>query len=147
MANYLSLPYTVTGSLVVFSAYYIWRSYSSRRYKLPPGPRPDPIIGNLRQFPKGNQPEVFSEWGKEFGDVVYVQIFGRGVLVLNSIRAVNDLLEKRGSIYSDRPRQVAFGELLGMEKVLSLMPYGEPFVPSTYDTRSAQPPQRASDKA
>ncbi|EGO28626.1 hypothetical protein SERLADRAFT_413459 [Serpula lacrymans var. lacrymans S7.9] len=120
MANYLSLPYTVTGSLVVFSAYYIWRSYSSRRYKLPPGPRPDPIIGNLRQFPKGNQPEVFSEWGKEFGDVVYVQIFGRGVLVLNSIRAVNDLLEKRGSIYSDRPRQVAFGELFAAGTIMQI---------------------------
>ncbi|EGO28627.1 hypothetical protein SERLADRAFT_406107 [Serpula lacrymans var. lacrymans S7.9] len=128
MANYLlSLPYSVTGSLVVFSTYCIWRSYFSRRYKLPPGPRPDPIIGNLRQFPKGNQPEVFREWGKEFGDIIYAQIFGRGVLVLNSIRAANDLLEKRGSIYSDRPRQVAFGELLGMETVLSLMPYGEPF--------------------
>ena len=37
------------------------------------------------------------------GDIVHVKIFGKHVIMLNSARAVNDLLDKRSSIYSDRP--------------------------------------------
>ncbi|EGN94698.1 hypothetical protein SERLA73DRAFT_187752 [Serpula lacrymans var. lacrymans S7.3] len=127
MASDLPLSYNLAGSLVAFAGYCAWRSYSSRQYNLPPGPRPDPIIGNLRQFPQANQEKVFGEWGKEFGDVIYMQVFGQGVLVLNSVQAAHDLLETRGSIYSDRPRFVALGELMGWESVVTQMPYGDRF--------------------
>ncbi len=39
------------------------------------------------------------------GDVVLVSLLGgRDVVYLNSAKAASDLLEKRSSIYSDRPR-------------------------------------------
>jgi hypothetical protein len=44
------------------------------------------------------------------GDVVYMHFLGRGVVFLNSVEAAYDLLDKRGSIYSDRPESV-MGEL------------------------------------
>ena len=37
------------------------------------------------------------------GDVVSLQVFGKVIVVLNSVKATKDLLEKRGEVYSDRP--------------------------------------------
>ena len=45
------------------------------------------------------------------GDVNYVSVVGQPIIVLNSYQAARDLLEKRGSIYSSRPRMVMLTEL------------------------------------
>lgn len=45
------------------------------------------------------------------GDVVYLHVFGQGLVFLNSPEAAFDLLDKRGSIYSDKPSLVMAGEL------------------------------------
>ena len=45
------------------------------------------------------------------GDVVHIKIFGQPVVILNSLQASRDLLDKRSSIYSDRPRFVLLSEL------------------------------------
>ena len=37
------------------------------------------------------------------GDVLSFHVFGQVIIVLNSVKAAKDLLEKRGEIYSDRP--------------------------------------------
>jgi hypothetical protein len=37
------------------------------------------------------------------GDVLSFHVFGRVIVVLNSLKANKDLLERRGDIYSDRP--------------------------------------------
>lgn len=37
------------------------------------------------------------------GDILSFRIFGRVIIVLNSIKTTKDLLEGRGDIYSDRP--------------------------------------------
>ena len=37
------------------------------------------------------------------GDVICLHIFSQVIIVLCSVSAVKDLLEKRGEIYSDRP--------------------------------------------
>jgi len=45
------------------------------------------------------------------GDVVYVEALGLPVVVLNSYNAAHDLLVKRSSHYSDRPRFPVGGEV------------------------------------
>ncbi|KAL4247549.1 hypothetical protein ABKN59_007358 [Abortiporus biennis] len=52
---------------------------------LPPGPKGDPLIGNLRIMPRKYQPEIFYEWSKEYGDVMSLNVFGRPIIVLNSV--------------------------------------------------------------
>ena len=37
------------------------------------------------------------------GDIVYLQVFGQVIVVLSSLPAIKDLLEKRGEKYADRP--------------------------------------------
>ncbi len=54
----------------------------------------------------------FRELNQEYGDVVYLQMGPTPTIILGSAQAAWDLLEKRGSIYSSRPRFIMGGELL-----------------------------------
>jgi chorismate-pyruvate lyase len=45
------------------------------------------------------------------GDVVYLHLFGQGLIFLNSPNAVMDLMERRSVIYSDRAPLVMATEL------------------------------------
>ena len=45
------------------------------------------------------------------GDIVYLHVLGIGLVFINSIDAASDLMDKRGSIYSDKPSLVMAGEL------------------------------------
>jgi hypothetical protein len=35
--------------------------------------------------------------------MVYYRVLGKDIIVLNTVKAIKDLLEKHGDIYSDRP--------------------------------------------
>lgn len=96
--------------------------YKPRR-RLPPGPKPLPLIGNAHQFPLKHPWETFAKWRKEYGDVVYANVLGKPILVLNSDKACVDLLDKRSANYSDRPRMVMFAELMCFDWEFALMPY------------------------
>ncbi|RKU43469.1 hypothetical protein DL546_001781 [Coniochaeta pulveracea] len=93
-----------------------WRLYSHRS-QLPPGPK------TLRTGLQ--KPWLwFLELNQEYGDVVYLQMGPTPTIILGSAKAAWDLLEKRGAIYSSRPRFIMGGELLsnGMRGLMA--PYG-----------------------
>lgn len=90
---------------------------------LPPGPPGLPIIGNLHQNPKSRVWAQWHAWAKQYGPVVYLNMLGQPIIILNSARAAQDLLARRGAIYSDRPRLVLAGELALKGMHLLLMPY------------------------
>ncbi|KAJ7622192.1 cytochrome P450 [Roridomyces roridus] len=93
---------------------------------LPPGPRRAPLIGNLLQMPHDKAPLVFHEWAGTYGDVMYLKLPGMSIVVLDSLQAAEDLLEKRSAIYSDRPIFPLY-ELFGWTSTLTMMPYGKKF--------------------
>jgi len=45
------------------------------------------------------------------GDIISFSFFGRHIIVLNSAKVAVELLEKRSSIYSDRPYLAMGGDL------------------------------------
>ena len=45
------------------------------------------------------------------GPVAYASVFGKPLIILNSFGVAQDLLQRRGSIYSGRPRLIAFSEM------------------------------------
>lgn len=45
------------------------------------------------------------------GDVVYLKVLRQPMLILNSLEAAQDLLDKRSAIYSDRPNFVLLNDL------------------------------------
>ncbi|KAJ7759624.1 cytochrome P450 [Mycena metata] len=106
--------------------HFLWRPKSVHSLPFPPGPPRDPVIGHLRYMPTKNRATVFHEWAKTYGDVMYLDILGKPTIVLNTARVAVDLLNKRSSIYSDRPRFTSY-ELTGWSTTLSLMPYGRRF--------------------
>ena len=77
----------------------------------PPGPRPLPLLGNLLDVPSSHYWLTYADWAKKYGDINHISVFGKHVVVLNSIEACTDLLDKRSAKYSDRPRLPMVNEL------------------------------------
>lgn len=93
---------------------------------LPPSPPADPIIGHLRYIPTENPELKFTEWSKTYGDVLYLKVPNRQIIVLNSAEAAADLLEKRSGNYSDRPEFPIF-DLMGWGNAMPFLRYGKKF--------------------
>lgn len=60
----------------------------------------------------------------DLGDLVFFHGLGNNVLILNSMEAITDLLDKRGNIYSHRPIFTVVGELMALGQSMPLLPYG-----------------------
>jgi cytochrome P450 len=73
------------------------------RTDFPPGPSPIPILGNIHQLPLQKSFFKLTEWGREYGPIVGLQLGPQKAVVLNTWTAVRDLLDQRGAIYSSRP--------------------------------------------
>ncbi|CAK5274366.1 unnamed protein product [Mycena citricolor] len=117
-------PWAVAGALLV--GLLIWhKKRLSARGALPPGPRPLPILGNILDLTPKELWLVATTWAKEFGDVVHVHILGQGLVFLSSPEATMDLLDRKGSIYGDKPTLVMAGELCGCDDMVAFTPYGE----------------------
>lgn len=56
-----------------------------------------------------------------------MSIFGQQLVILNSFKPAIEMLEKKSSIYSDRPIMQMGGELVGWKNTLVLIPYGDRF--------------------
>ena len=51
------------------------------------------------------------------GDILFFHGLGNNVLVLSSLKAINDLMEKRSQNYSHRPKFVFACDLVGGDRV------------------------------
>lgn len=107
-------------TVIVVSAF---KSYRHRRL-LPPGPPGLPVLGNLHQIPRDAWVR-FSQWKEQYGDIVYLNLLGRDVLVINSMKVAHELLDKRAAIYSDRPSLIVACDMLTEGMFLTFSRYGE----------------------
>ncbi|KAI0370176.1 cytochrome P450 [Pilatotrama ljubarskyi] len=94
---------------------------------LPPGPKGLPLIGNMLDMPASHEWRTFAQWGERWGDIVSVSFLGQPYVILNSAKHAVDMLEKKSSIYSSRPIIPVGGELVGWNRTLALLPYGNQF--------------------
>ncbi|KAF7352075.1 O-methylsterigmatocystin oxidoreductase [Mycena venus] len=97
-----------------------------RKSLLPPGPPGDPVVGHLLRMPSADSPLIFHQWSKIYGPVMHLKVLGRSMVILDTYQAAVDLLDKRGSIYSDRPKLTLY-ELLGWKPSLPFLQYGKQF--------------------
>ncbi|KZT21922.1 cytochrome P450 [Neolentinus lepideus HHB14362 ss-1] len=116
--------------LVVFSAIVgllaVWFSFRKRRSDktVPPGPKGWPLLGNLFDIPQSSAWYTFTAWRKEYGNIVYLNVLGRPILILNTLETATDLFEGRFGIYSDRP-DFPLANLIGHAWNFGFMPYGK----------------------
>ncbi|XP_055099017.1 cytochrome P450 2C8 isoform X2 [Symphalangus syndactylus] len=79
----------------------LWRQSSGRR-KLPPGPTPLPIIGNMLQIDIKNICKSFSNFSKVYGPVFTVYFGMNPIVVLHGYEAVKEALIDNGEEFSGR---------------------------------------------
>ncbi|KAF9556698.1 cytochrome P450 [Agrocybe pediades] len=113
---------------------YALRHQSRRKFEararglpLPPRPKSRFLVGNLFDIVAKKPWHTFTEMRSRYGDIIYLEALGNRIIVLNSLKAVHDLLEMRARIYSDRPTFTMIGELIGLNKSLPMLPYGPEF--------------------
>ncbi|GJE96530.1 cytochrome P450 [Phanerochaete sordida] len=122
MSTAHSLVYLLAGLVSVF----LFSAYRRRRVRYPPGPKGLPVLGNLFDVPVDYPWIGFCDIGKQHGsDVVHFQVLGTHLVVLNSLQAVGDLLEKQSNVYSDRPSTIMLDELSGWSRSWVQLDYGE----------------------
>ena len=92
--------------------------------RLPPGPKPLPIIGNIHQLKGQNAVHQFQAWHKLYGPIISVQLGPKTVISIGSHRVARDLLTQRSQIYSSRPRFPILDECLFRGLSTVLLPYG-----------------------
>ncbi|EIN08237.1 cytochrome P450 [Punctularia strigosozonata HHB-11173 SS5] len=115
-------------SLAAFGLYLLKRLLEPKQpAPYPPGPKGLPVIGNVHQFPKEQEWKTFYQWSEQYGDMTMVNLLGQRMLIINSAKVAVELLDKKSSIYSDRPVMEMCAELVGWKQALALVPYGERF--------------------
>ena len=117
---YLTSIVDIFALLLFFATIRAIRDYQRRGgLPYPPGPRPLPIVGNLFDIPKQFSWLAYTQLSKKYGtisssvelffltrtvgNILSLHTFGQVIVILNTVKAVKDLLEKRGDIYPDRP--------------------------------------------
>ncbi|KAH9936926.1 cytochrome P450 [Amylocystis lapponica] len=93
----------------------------------PPGPTSLPFVGSYFSLPRHGFAKTFASWKAKYGDLIYVNVVGRKMIILNSAEVAMELFDSRGAMYSDKPRAVMAGELLGKTKTILFLPYNERF--------------------
>ncbi|KAI6080607.1 cytochrome P450 [Hypoxylon rubiginosum] len=113
-------------AFVVHIAYEYAKVLSLRR-RMPPGPLPLPLFGNIFSFPKDKQWKKLEEWSKNLDSPIIT--FWQGstpVVVCNDAWSMADLCDKRANIYSSRHVSVLTGKIFGLHKFNQAgLPYGE----------------------
>ncbi|KAJ7495387.1 cytochrome P450 [Mycena latifolia] len=113
------------GALAV-TVYSLYLRRNRSQLPLPPGPPKLPLVGNLFDVPANFQWETYMEWSKEYNsDILHLNLAGQSMIVLSSMEAATELLEKRSAMYSDRPEMPMVTELMGWDFNVALMPYGD----------------------
>ncbi|KAF7371337.1 Cytochrome P450 [Mycena sanguinolenta] len=103
-------------------------AYSLRRRRsppLPPGPRGLPIVGNILDLRTTNSWLNFAKLGEDWGEISSLTVLGQTMIIVNSLKIAEDLLETRGANFSDRPEMPMAGELGGFDNVLILSQCGD----------------------
>ena len=109
---FVGLSYVLVGDFILY-------------LRMPPGPRPLPIIGNKLQVPKDYPWIRFQSWAEKYGPIFTIWFGRRPTVILSDPIVAAELLEKRSSKYSSRPRCVAMGEIYWDMASILVQPYGK----------------------
>lgn len=114
--------------VLLFATFLVLKTLSLRRRgaALPPGPKGLPILGNVYDLPQSREWLAYQQWSHELdSDLVYLNLCGSHVVVVNSIEVARHLFEERSTLYSDRPQMTMLNDLVGCDWHFVFMGYGD----------------------
>ena len=82
---------------------YLLKTLPAFRRSTLSGPKGIPFIGNLHQVFDSKPFVTFANWAKTYGDIFYLRLGHRNVIVINSIEAARETLVNNGKAFSGRP--------------------------------------------
>ncbi|KAK7434380.1 cytochrome p450 [Stygiomarasmius scandens] len=110
--------------------YVVINAFIGRRARItaggpyPPGPKGHWYVG-FKDIPMKKPWLRYIEMGKHYGsDLVHFSRFGKHYLVINSLEAATEILEKNARVTSDRP-SAPLDQIAGWQKMLGLTPYSD----------------------
>ncbi|KAH7305281.1 cytochrome P450 [Stachybotrys elegans] len=123
--------FALSAILLPAAAYLIYHHVVSQAYrrKLPPGPTPLPIIGNLMDLPPAEEPE-FKHWATHkdiYGPISSVTIMGMTLIIINDTKIAHELLDINANKTSGRPNAVFSTQLCGYASIILFKSYNEDF--------------------
>ncbi|GJE96526.1 cytochrome P450 [Phanerochaete sordida] len=114
----LSAIYLLAGSVAAL----LLASLFKRRTRYPPGPPGLPLIGNLFDVPIHYPWVKYKKLGLQY---IHFQVLGMHIVVLSSLKAISDVMEKQSNVTSDRPGSVMMNELAGWSRSWVNFEYSE----------------------
>jgi len=130
---YLSPPATLTtvlaATLVVFCFFLNWilqlrNKGTNDGSRLPPGPFPWPIIGNLHQL-KPPAHRTLTDLAHKYGPIMFLRLGSVSTVVISSSEMAKHFLKTHDSIFVSRPPTAAAKYLFYNSKDVLTAPYGE----------------------
>ncbi|KAL6530589.1 hypothetical protein OROMI_028478 [Orobanche minor] len=120
----MALPLIIISFITVLIGY---KLFQRLRFKLPPGPRPLPVVGNLYDL-KPVLVRCFTEWSQTYGPIFSVYFGSHLSIVVNSAELAKEVLKDNDQQLANRnrTRQIAKFSKNGMDLIWS--DYGPHYV-------------------
>lgn len=99
---YLAVPSLLFSAL---SKILSWRkTSSSKQARTIPGPQQFPIVGRVHDLDRFSMWKKFKEWADVYGPIYRTSMLGQQFIIVSDEDIAQELLVKRGHIYSGRPQ-------------------------------------------
>jgi hypothetical protein len=120
----MSLPLIPISLIVLLLAY---KLYQWLRFKLPPGPRPWPIVGNLYDI-KPVRFRCFADWAQAYGPIISVWFGSTLNVIVSNSELAKEVLKEHDMQLADRHRSRSAAKFSRDGKDLIWADYGPHYV-------------------
>lgn len=121
MALFLTIPLSL---ITLFLCYTI---YQKLKFKLPPGPRPWPVVGNLYDI-KPVRFRCFAEWAQSYGPIISVWFGSTLNVIVSNTELAKEILKENDQQLADRHRSRSAAKFSRDGKDLIWADYGPHYV-------------------
>ncbi|KAH9847889.1 CyP450 monooxygenase [Lenzites betulinus] len=118
----LFLVIVIASTVIYVRSIIEWKA-RAQGLPLPPGPAPLPFVGNVNRLPTFKAWLGFRDLSKEYGGLMYLQVFGQGLLVISDSKVASEFFEKHSANSFDRPTSPVL-QLSGQDLNFGLFSYG-----------------------